>query len=46
MGVFDTYDMVARLRVVLGVEGQDMYLVGAKVEYIYPQVYLPLIIRE
>ena len=46
MGVFDTYDMVARLRVVLGVEGQDMYLVGAKVEYIYPQTYLPLIRRE
>ncbi len=46
MGVFDSYDMVARLRVVLGVEGQDMYLVGAKVEYIYPQVYLPLIRKE
>ncbi len=46
MGVFDTYDMVARLRVVLGIEGQNMYLVGAKVEYIYPQVYLPLIEKE
>lgn len=46
MGVFNASNMVARLRVVLGVAGQDMYLVGAKVEYIYPQVYLPLIIRE
>ena len=45
MGVMDTYDMVSRLRVELGAEGQDMYLIGAKVEYSYPKVYLPLVNR-
>jgi hypothetical protein len=32
MGVIDTYDMLARLRVDLGAAGQDMYLIGALVE--------------
>jgi hypothetical protein len=43
MGVFDTYDMVSRLRVELGAEGQDLLLIGAKVEYSYPEVFLPFV---
>ena len=41
MGIIDTYTMVSRLRVVLGVEGQEHLLVGAKVEYSYPTVFSP-----
>ncbi len=47
MGVIDPSSMITRLRVQLGIEGVlNHILVGAKVEYIYPQVYLPLIRKE
>ena len=45
MGIIDTYTMVSRLRVVLGVEGQEHLLVGAKVEYSYPTLFLPFVSR-
>lgn len=46
MGGFNTYDMVSRLRAVLGTAGNTQYLIGAQVEYSYSKVYLPLTVKE
>ena len=46
MGVFNTHDMVSRLRAVLGEAGTTQYLIGAQVEYSYPKVYLPVTVKE
>jgi hypothetical protein len=39
----NSYDTAPRLRVVLGEASTDMLLIGVTVEYLEPQVYLPII---
>jgi hypothetical protein len=46
MGIFDSDDMISRLRVVFGTAGTTQYLIGAQVEYSYPIVYLSITVKK
>jgi hypothetical protein len=45
MGIMDTSQSIARLRATPGASGTELLLVGARVEYFYPNVYLPAVIK-